>query len=441
MKEQVELKVIGTCVFHPKSIPLVQKYFLDGDVLGPNSKALWEILVKVNQVAEVTTSTITNGIQRSGNFGLMQILNRSMNEVDVLGLEDNCQRVVEMWGEEMVKMLVKNNEGALSANPLKASSNLISALRAIHDRVALKRREENYEVYMRIAEEARANSVKQIEHLGLPTPFPLLSALTSGIQKGMRHDIVGRPGTGKTAFVLSLAETFVKNGHKGLFASLEMGVTALSRRQLGAHIESSVFDLRKGNLDEGQWKKMHAFIEFQKRNMLEIEDYRGKTIEDIIEDMRRDEGERGIEFHILDFIQNAFSRKKFRSRWDEVGYCGEVYQIACQDLNIVGIMASQAKAEVDTRADKRPYYNDMAYSDQLAQQCENCMGLYRPGKYGIEKNDEGAIYVNGYTDIVISKQRDGGTGEVPVIFNRPIQRFMPFEGQLMFPDSLVTPKS
>jgi replicative DNA helicase len=65
---------------------------------------------------------------------------------------------------------------------------------------------------------------------GLSTGFDSLDDIITGFYPGQLITVAGRPGMGKTAFMLSLAMNLANQGKKILFLTLEMSNTELVKR-------------------------------------------------------------------------------------------------------------------------------------------------------------------------------------------------------------------
>jgi len=92
---------------------------------------------------------------------------------------------------------------------------------------------------------------------GLPTSFYELDEYTNGFQNGDLIIIAGRPGMGKTAFILNIATHVAERTGKGvLFFSLEMSGEQLTLRALCSRAKVDLNRLRKRHLAGEMWGKV-----------------------------------------------------------------------------------------------------------------------------------------------------------------------------------------
>ena len=111
-------------------------------------------------------------------------------------------------------------------------------------------------------------AIKNIEALkdkkglsGVPSGFSALDKETGGWQNSDLIIIAARPAMGKTAFILSMARNIVVQ-HKipmALF-SLEMASVQLITRMIASETRISSDKLRKGTLNEEEWKRLFSNV-------------------------------------------------------------------------------------------------------------------------------------------------------------------------------------
>ncbi len=87
--------------------------------------------------------------------------------------------------------------------------------------------------------------------------LPSLDRVMGGIRKKELTTIGGRPGTGKSAMMLQIVLSIVKQGKKVLYFPLEMSETQTIERVILRNMNINHDRLRKGTLNEEEWKKMN----------------------------------------------------------------------------------------------------------------------------------------------------------------------------------------
>ena len=110
------------------------------------------------------------------------------------------------------------------------------------------------DVVLETLDEIEAASKTQGHVTGIPTGFADLDYKLAGLHPAQLILIAARPGMGKTAFVLNIAQhlAFKKDKHIALF-NLEMGKNELTKRLFALEGMVDSQSIRTGNLKETDW--------------------------------------------------------------------------------------------------------------------------------------------------------------------------------------------
>ncbi len=253
--------------------------------------------------------------------------------------------------------------------------------------------------------------------------FYELDEMLGGFQKSDLIIIAARPSMGKTAFALSLARNAAID-HKipvGIF-SLEMSTMQLIIRLLCAEGRLNAHLVRTGKLPHEEGVKLsknaHKLIEAP----IYVDDAPAQTILEIRAKARRLKVEKNIGMIIIDYLQLMQGPSKSESREREISYISRSLKSLAKELNIPVIALAQMNRAVEARTDKRPMLSDLRESGSIEQDADVVTFLYRPEYYGIKTDHEGNS-LEGVTEIIIGKQRNGPTGEVKLAFIKEYARF------------------
>ncbi|OGU31523.1 MAG: replicative DNA helicase [Ignavibacteria bacterium GWA2_35_9] len=257
----------------------------------------------------------------------------------------------------------------------------------------------------------------------VPTGFYELDDMLGGFQKSDFIIIAARPSMGKTAFALSLARNAAID-HKipvGIF-SLEMSTMQLIIRLLCAEGRLNAHLVRTGKLPSEDGMKLsknaHKLIEAP----IYIDDTPAQTVLEIRAKARRLKVEKNIGMIIIDYVQLMQGPAKAESREREISHISRSLKSLAKELNIPVVALAQMNRAVEARTDKRPQLSDLRESGSLEQDADVVTFLYRPEYYGIKTDHEGNS-LEGVTEIIIGKQRNGPTGEVRLAFIKEYARF------------------
>lgn len=230
--------------------------------------------------------------------------------------------------------------------------------------------------------------------------------------------VEGRPGMGKTAFILSQALSLAKNSNKGIFLSLEM-----SEKQVINRIMAQMSRISLGYLKstEGFGKlkdEAHGRLNLASTELAKLGDnlniITGNfTVNKILEICKIEKEKNDLDYIIIDYMQLLGSNVK-GGRYEQVTDISISLKKLAKELGIVVIALAQLSREVEKRVDKHPLPSDLRDSGQIEQDASIIIGLYREAYY-VEDADPELLEVS------ILKNRNGGLGTIYFNFKGEIQ--------------------
>ncbi len=220
------------------------------------------------------------------------------------------------------------------------------------------------------------------ETMGVPTGFIDLDRLLGGLQPSDLLIIAGRPGMGKTGFLLTAgknaAQTFRKN--VAIF-SLEMSNEQLVQRLIAQETGIDSQRLRTGKLTEEEWPLFTHAIEVMSDTHIFLDDTPALTPLQLRTKCRRLHMEYGLDLILVDYLQLMTGDTRNDNRVQEVSYISRNLKVLARELNVPVLAAAQLSRAVEQRADKRPMLSDLRESGSLEQDSDIVMFIYRPDKY------------------------------------------------------------
>jgi replicative DNA helicase len=277
-------------------------------------------------------------------------------------------------------------------------------------------------------------AIEQIETLyenrgsvtGLPTGFIELDRMTSGLHPAEMVVIAARPSMGKTALAMNIAEYVAIDIQKpvGVF-SLEMSSQQLVQRLLCSRARVNLQRVRNGFLSERDFPNLMAAAAKLAAAKLFIDDTPGLTISELRAKSRRLKSAHDLQLIVIDYLQllRSPTRRAQDNRQLEIAEISGGIKALAKELDLPIIVIAQLNRQPDTRAKEggRPRLSDLRESGSIEQDADVVGLLVRPEYY--ETDDEGRQEKAGEAELIIAKQRNGPTGDVPLTFLKEYTRF------------------
>jgi replicative DNA helicase len=253
---------------------------------------------------------------------------------------------------------------------------------------------------------------------GVPTGFIDLDRLLGGLQPSDFIIVAGRPGMGKTAFMLSAAKNAAQTHkkHVAIF-SLEMSNDQLVQRLISQETGIDSHRLRTGRLNEDEWPVFTHAIEVLNDTHIFLDDTPGLTPLQMRTKCRRLHLEFRLDLIILDYLQLMSSGMRSENRVQEVSHISRNMKILARELNVPVLAAAQLSRAIEQRADKEPQLSDLRESGSLEQDSDIVMFIHRPEMY-----EKDALKQN-LAQIKIAKHRNGPVGSIELVFRSSLAKF------------------
>ena len=259
---------------------------------------------------------------------------------------------------------------------------------------------------------------------GIPTGFFELDYLTGGLQKSDLIVVASRPSMGKTSFCLTIAEHVAIEVKMpvGIF-SLEMAKNQLVQRMLCSRARFSTHKMRTGKLGDHEYSNLAMAVGPLSEAKIFIDDTPSIGILQLRAKSRRLKAQHDVGLIIVDYLQLMQGPRNTESRQQEISLISRSLKGLAKELDVPVIAVSQLSRKVEDRGgEKKPLLADLRESGAIEQDADVVAFVYRPEFYGIEKFRAGTP-TQGVAEIIVSKHRNGPTGEVRLTFLRDCARF------------------
>ena len=251
---------------------------------------------------------------------------------------------------------------------------------------------------------------------GVPSGFQTLDDALAGMQPSNLLILAARPGMGKTALSLNIAQyASVSQKLPVGFFSLEMSKEELVDRLLVSQADIDAWKLKTGRLGEEEFTRLSDAMGVLADAPLYIDDTPGQSVLEMRTKARRLMAEKGLKLIIVDYLQLVRGRG-LENRVNEVSEISQGLKNLARELKVPVLSLSQLSRAVEHRGSKQPQLADLRESGAIEQDADVVMFLYR-------ENDEDLTDMK----LSIAKHRNGPTRIVDMFFRGDRIRFFEAE--------------
>lgn len=248
---------------------------------------------------------------------------------------------------------------------------------------------------------------------GVPTGFTDLDNCLAGMQDSNLIILAARPGMGKTAFSLNIAQyaSVVAKVPVGYF-SLEMSKEELVDRMLVSQADIDAWRLKTGKLTPSDFEKLSEAMGILAEAPLYIDDTPGISVLEMRTKARRLKSEHNVGLIFVDYLQLVKGRN-LENRVQEVAEISQGMKNLARELKIPVVAMSQLSRSIEHRgAGSQPQLSDLRESGSIEQDADVVMFLYRE-----DSEDLSSVKLN------IAKHRNGALRTIDLRFKGDRVRF------------------
>ena len=256
---------------------------------------------------------------------------------------------------------------------------------------------------------------------GLSSGFRDIDQVISGFKKGQLTTIAVKPGMGKTALMLSIANNVaVKNNHSVAIFSPERSSTKITNRLIESETGMSLDKLLNGKLKPSERDHMFTLVSHIAKANMYLDDTPSLSADELLKKCRQLKIMHNIELIIIDYLEllttsiiDTDSREEQLSKIVHV-----IKSIACE-LNVPIVLFSQIPGSYSRSLSRRPSMKDLPVF--LAENSDVIMLLHRSDLF----HKQGNIGDNhNLVEVVIGKYENKKNEDiVPLRFIESLAKF------------------
>lgn len=390
------------------------------DFYSKTNKAIFSLMKELNDKDETVDLLTVKELGVTKKFNGIKLLETMTDMTDKLVYAGNIDKYIKILKNLSVKRKIFNTakkvcEEISEVDPNKDEIEVKNEVVQKFLNIKTNKKNSNAEMKDVMIETLKDidDKYQKRDDYSLRTGYLDLDKIIEGLHKQELTLLGARPGVGKTAFSLQMAEHIAKKGVYVYFVSLEMSRKQLGNRIIAREAEIDSHVLRMGWLTEENFAKINEVA----GNVADIKmciDSESTTIQDIEDKANELKQEKNLGLMVIDYLQLLKSRNKFTNREQEVADISRRLKLLSKELDIPVVALCQLNRETEKR--RRPLLADLRESGSLEQDADNVIFLYVDDE---EKVKNRIIDV----EVIVAKQRNGPTGMVKIRFNKKQMKF------------------
>ena len=295
-------------------------------------------------------------------------------------------------------------------------------------------------------EEAAEKTIHGKDIQSVKTGFKAIDNALGGLQRSELVILAARTSIGKTSLALNIVRNAAVN-QKACVAlfSLEMSRREIIQRLLSseANIESQHF--RKGRFSEIEEKLLQQdIIPRLAETSIYMDDTPNMRISEVRSKAKRLHLKYSVDLVVLDYIQLLRGDSRNDNRVQEITEITQSLKALARELDAPVLALSQLSRNIEHRQESKrqkqqvkPQLSDLRDSGSIEQDADVVMFIHRWDKIYPTEEDwvrefgEEFTYPKGIAQIIIAKNRNGPTGEVPLRFIQETTKFDNFDSNVV----------
>lgn len=425
--DEAEASVLGAVLIDKDAIGLVSELLAPKDFYNDINGIIYEAMLSLYEERKpIDVITLTQRLKKTRNGEKVDssYISELVNSVPTAA---NIEHYAALISEGSTKRSLISVGTEIAQKAFKEESEVGELLDRAESSIFAISQGHNIKGFTAIRE-GLAESFDRIDELhkkgagfrGVQTGFVDLDNILSGMQASNLIVLAARPGTGKTAMIINMAQNMAVEQKipVGIF-SLEMSQEELVDRLLVGQADVDAWRLKTGRLTESDFTKLSQAMGELADAPIFIDDTPGITISEMRTKARRLQLEQGIKFLVVDYLQLADPGRRYDSRVQEVSIVSQGLKNLARELKIPVMAVSQLSRAVEHRGERKPQLADLRESGAIEQDADVVMFLYRP---------DAEITSNVIpTKLAIAKHRNGPQGEVDLLFRGDRIKFFSVE--------------
>jgi replicative DNA helicase len=433
--KELECAVLGAFLLEPKSCVLYMDELNEEIFYSLENKKVFEAIQQLyNAGSAVDLLTVTRKLRENkmleevgGPMYVSQLTNRVAGTANIGHWCAVLKQLAMKRAFVRIGSTVSNESSAEEHDALEIYTRFMDEMNSVFQNNLKQGAKQMKDIVAEATQNIVARYNMNVEVSGYSTSVRAVDRILGGHQKSDLTYMAGRPAMGKTAMALSEVLALSKKQIPVAFFSLEMSNVQLVYRLASMECGISAEQLMKYKLDTDELRTYYQTVDILNALPIYIDDSSSLSVFDFRAKLKQLQYRHNVEIAYIDYIQlmnfGGSNKRNNMSREQELSSISRTLKQVAKECNIPIVVMSQLSRQVEARQDKRPMLSDLRESGSLEQDADVVVFLYRPEYYGIEQTENGGSTV-GLAEYIVAKQRNGGTGIVPMKFKHEVMQYV-----------------
>jgi replicative DNA helicase len=430
---EAEQAVLGSILIDKNAIFKVADLLMPKDFYAPANEKIYEVIMELYEKHQpLDLLTLTSRLKEKEllkEVGGSAYLAELTNQVATASHVAEYAQVVKE--KKVLRDLIKAS-AEIAEDVFEPSKEIEDLLDDIEQKILSISQRSLPQNFIPLKEELK-NAYERIEKLhqgqgrlrGVPTGFPELDELLSGLQKSDLIVVGGRPSLGKTALVLDIARNAALKGGipVGIF-SLEMSREQVIDRLIAAESQVPLWHILTGRIREDvEFEMIQGALDRLSKTLIFIDDTPSLNVMQMRSMARRLQVEHGLGLLVVDYLQLIRPRVNFESMVQQVTEISHGLKALARELKVPVLAVSQLSRAADQRDSKIPRLSDLRESGSIEQDSDVVLFIYRKDRdlADVPPEEQNIAQIN------IAKHRNGPLGSMNLRFDQEKVSFRSIE--------------
>lgn len=368
---EAEASVLGAILIDPEVVVNVVEVLKPEHFYSPAHKTMFDGMLQLFEKRQpIDAVTLTNQLKKMKQLSAVGGAAAIAELTNTVSTSANALTYAQIVRECAIKRSIISLSGQLQEMAGDEGQEIGDMIDKAEQEVFALSQKHNQKSFAPI-KDALAESFERLDELqknsgelrGLPTGFLDLDGILAGLQKSNLIILAARPGMGKTALALNIAQHIAVTAKKKVgFFSLEMSKEELVDRLLVGQADIDAWRLKTGRLDQQDFLKLSEAMGVLAEAEIYIDDTPGLSIFDMRTRARRLASEHQVNMLVVDYLQLARGRT-VDNRVQEVAEISQGLKNIARELKIPVLALSQLSRAVENRGgEKKPQLSDLRES-------------------------------------------------------------------------------